>query len=530
MAGEVGIPRPVRPVASAVARVESRRNRRKAADRQLTASIRHGVSRIPDVPVWVCVAVAFVGSCAGAASAFVGGGGRSVPWPGSGLRSVWPGSGDSGAQLVGLLGIALVVATWLALGVAVLRHRTGVRGVLGFSIAATLPLALAPPLFSEDAWTYVAIGQLVERGFDPYRVGWGVLGNGSYTANLSLFWRDTPSPYSPLALRLLQVVAHSVHGSLAGGTVELRVLALVAIAATIPLLLALTSSRRLSQGPVLWLVVANPLLIVTLVSSIHLDVLVLPLMLAAVLLERRGHLVYAVAAAALAGQVKVTALVVVGFVVAARLFIAREDEPTARRVRAAAGLAAIGAGVFAGINLACGLGFGWARELGIPGRANNVFTPLDALTDLASAIGIGPGPQPGQVVATAPTWLTDTGLALGLAVTAVLAINVGRLGVARGTAYSLMVLTLLNGAVWPWYFCVPFVLLVLFGHRREQLVVVVLSTVLTFSVRPDSAGGAGGGFRAAALIGDVFFLIVYVIAGILLTRRTRIPGADPQRL
>ena len=509
-----------------------RRARRRAADAAMTARVHRAVARIPTVRTGACVALGLLGSCLGAASAFVGGNGRRVPWPAAGLRDLWPAHGDAAAQLVGVLGIALVVVTWLALGVGVLRRRVSLRGVLGFAAAATVPLALAPPLFSEDAWTYVAIGQLVDRGFDPYRVGWGVLGRGDYTANLSVFWRDSPSPYSPGALRLLQGVAHAVGGSLGGGVVVLRLLTLAALAVCVPLLVTLTAARLVPRAPVVWLVMANPLLIVTFVSALHLDVLVLPLLLAALVAQQRRHDVLAVLAASLAGQVKVTALVVAGFVVAARLLTDRDGEPRDRRVRAAAGLAALAAAVFVGVNLLCGLGFGWVSALGIPGRANNVLTPLDAATDLVSVVGIGPGPLPGQVVSTAPGWLTVLGLSIGAVATVLLALRVERLGVARGAAYSLILLTLLNGAVWSWYFCVPFVLLALFGSRREQLVVVGLSTLLVFSIRPDGASGGGGGFRAAALAGDVFFLAVYAVAARVVVHRpapaVAVAGALPE--
>lgn len=493
--------------------------RRRWVDQQLTARVRRAVTGVPDVPVGLCIGVGLLGSCLAAASAFVGGNGRRVPWPGSGLRSLWPAHADSAAQVAGIVGVALVVVAWLALGVGVLRRRTGVRGVLGFAVAAGAPLALAPPLFSEDPWTYVAIGQLVDRGFDPYQVGWGVLGRGDYTANLSVFWRDSPSPYSPLALRLLQLIAHSVGGSLSGGVVTLRLLTVAVLVGSAPLLITLTSAGRLSQAPVVWLVIANPLLLVTFLSGLHLDVLVLPLILTALVAHHRGHDIPAVVAAALAGQLKVTALVVAGFIVAARLLTARTGEPVRGRVRGAGGLTGLAAGTFIGINLGCGLGFGWLNALSIPGRANNVLTPLDALTDLFSAVGVGPGPAPGQAVATAPGWLTAVGLSIGALATVGLALRVERVGVARAAAYSLLALTLLNGVVWSWYFCVPFVLLVLFGSPREQMVVVALSTLLVFSIRPDGAGGPSSGLRVAALIGDGFFLAVYTAAARVVVHR-----------
>ena len=62
-------------------------------------------------------------------------------------------------------GIVALCAAWLALGRVTLTPRE--LGIIG--AAWCLPLLLTAPLFSQDAYSYLAQGTLVHLGIDPYR-------------------------------------------------------------------------------------------------------------------------------------------------------------------------------------------------------------------------------------------------------------------------------------------------------------------------------------------------------------------------
>ena len=65
-----------------------------------------------------------------------------------------------------------------------------------------VPLALAPPLFSKDVYSYLAQSAITARGFDPYSLGpAATLGvDDPLTRTIPTIWRDTPAPYGPLFL------------------------------------------------------------------------------------------------------------------------------------------------------------------------------------------------------------------------------------------------------------------------------------------------------------------------------------------
>jgi len=171
-----------------------------------------------------------------------------------------------------------------------------------------LPLAVAPPLFSDDVFSYVAQGQLIRAGFDPYTHGWAALGQPGIGRTAADFWQSTPTPYSPGFLRLAQLVAWTSGGSAYAGGLVLRVVAVLALAACAALLLRLLAARPDQQVPALWLAIANPLVLTGAVSGAHIDVLIAVALLGALVLHRSGRGYLALGLVGVAGQVKVTAL------------------------------------------------------------------------------------------------------------------------------------------------------------------------------------------------------------------------------
>ncbi len=71
-----------------------------------------------------------------------------------------------------------------------------------------VPLALAPPLFSRDVYSYLAQSATLARGLDPYVLGPAeALGvDDPLTRSIPTIWRDTPAPYGPLFLMIGRVI------------------------------------------------------------------------------------------------------------------------------------------------------------------------------------------------------------------------------------------------------------------------------------------------------------------------------------
>ncbi len=99
-------------------------------------------------------------------------------------------------------GIALLGVAWMWLLRVVTRVGCASVAVLAVFALWAAPFAVARPVGSDDLVAYAAAGKLMDRGFDPYKVGISVLGDtGPAVRAASPVWRDTPQPYGPLYLQ-----------------------------------------------------------------------------------------------------------------------------------------------------------------------------------------------------------------------------------------------------------------------------------------------------------------------------------------
>ena len=103
-------------------------------------------------------------------------------------------------------GLAALCAAWLGLG-RLLRRSPGPRPsrLLLVGCVWSLPLLFGAPLFSHDAYSYLAQGEVLHLGLNPYHHAPEVLarlGQRHLLATVSPFWRTTTSPYGPLFLGL----------------------------------------------------------------------------------------------------------------------------------------------------------------------------------------------------------------------------------------------------------------------------------------------------------------------------------------
>lgn len=495
----------------------------------LPARSRPGVGPLGPRRAVAAVAAIAIASFVGAAAVAAAGSGwgGSPGWFGSdtplGVSRVRPGY----SHLASVAGLALVIVSWLVTGLLVRLRRVGVSGVAAVAVGAAIPLLLGPPLFSSDARTYIAIGELVDRGHDPYIEGWAAAGRSDYIGRAARGWRDTPSPYSPLALRLLQGLARLAGGDLDRGAVLLRVLAVLAVAATAVLVVRLAARAGVPPAGALWLAVANPVVLFGGISGLHLDVLVAPLVLGGAALALARRPVAAGLTLGLAAQLKVTALVVV--VVVAAWAVLRDR--TAVAWRRAAVTAVVSAATFVVLSFVCRLGWGWVGALGVPGRVNTSVTPVDAVADLLHRGGLLPRVG-NQAISGAPK--VGELLALLLAAAIGLAIVLfAPIGVVEAAGWALLVLSLLGGAVWSWYLIAPLALLAM-SARRPGLAwswagLVLLSLITLVGVRP----GGGSARSLATGWADLGYLLAYaVVAALVLvgfTRRRRDDQAAARR-
>ncbi len=134
-----------------------------------------------------------LGSVAAAGVALTGSAVGSVPDPGH--ASWWftiARGGSTGTGWLFYLSVALLLAAWLGIGS---RARSGLLTTSrAWTVLAlwALPLALGPPLFSRDLYSYISQGVIAHRGLNPYTVGPSVLGPGPVLGSVAAACSATP--------------------------------------------------------------------------------------------------------------------------------------------------------------------------------------------------------------------------------------------------------------------------------------------------------------------------------------------------
>ncbi|MGI8799324.1 MAG: polyprenol phosphomannose-dependent alpha 1,6 mannosyltransferase MptB [Pseudonocardia sp.] len=279
------------------------------------------------------------------------------------------GHGRELAIWVVYIGLALITWAWVLLGRAVLARKVGGRGVLTTSAAWLAPIVFAPPLFTRDPFSYLAQGALQIAGFDPYAVGPAVL-LGPISDNVHAFWQNTPANYGPLFVLLAKAIMVLTGSNLIAGVIVMRLAMMVGL---VLLVWATPGLVRHLGGKValaLWIVVANPLMVIHLVGGPHNDLLVIGLLAAGCLLMLDGRHVAGIVVVSLGIAIKVSIVVALPFLVlvwAARLTGTRP----LRITKAAAAAGGLFVATFAAATLAAGVGLGWLPALNAPTQIVN---------------------------------------------------------------------------------------------------------------------------------------------------------------
>lgn len=445
------------------------------------------------------------------------------------LSSIRVGGGQ--ALTLSRVGLLLLVLGWVTLGALVQQRAVRARSLLVITGLWALPLLSSPPLFSDDAYDYAASGALQTHGLDPYLVGPHSLGASRVAGVVSPAWSRTPTPYGPgflLITRAISAVA-GAHDIVA--VTLLRVLAVIAVAvlAWVSVLLARSLGRR--STPVLWAVVANPLVLTAYVGGAHNDAMMMAMVVAAFLLHRRGHTVAALALTVLAAELKVIAVIATAVLLADLLRGRERPGSTLPAVRRAALRSATAAAAFALLTSALGLplghglggGWGWVGALNVPGRVQTSVTPVDAVFDLLHPplrVALPRNHRPMLPFDLQPLLLDLRAVALSAATVgcAALVLRVRRLGVERAAGLALLTVALLGTILWPWYLLWSLALLAIAGAQRERITVAALSVTLLWVSSPGGHTLWGDPRHAPGRVtADQLTIVIAVAVGAVLT-------------
>jgi alpha-1,6-mannosyltransferase len=469
----------------------------------------------------------------------LGAGALPVPNPLNGLRLIGlPSRNATLAIAITYAGMGMLVIAWLWIG-----RMLSARGAIPpapdrISVGRTgilwaIPLAMAPPMFSKDVYSYLAQSAITARGLDPYVLGPAqALGvDDPLTRTIPTIWRDTPAPYGPLFLMVGRGITALTGNDVVFGVLAHRALALLGVGLILWALPKLARRCGVEPGLALWLGAANPLVLFHLVSGIHNEALMIGLLLAGLHLALGDRdepvpwprWVGGAVLITLGASVKLPALLALGFV---GMDLARRWGGRFRDVAAAAGiLGAVAVGVYVVIGFGTGLGFGWVHT---QGTANEIRSWMSLSTDLGQLAG-----QVGILAGLGDH--TDTTLGItrgvgGIAIAAVIAWLLwlclkGRVEPVTGVGVGLGAVVLLGPVVHPWYLlwaAIP--LAATRGMPRYRRFALAASAVIAVMVPPT---GADFNFRAYqlpfAILAGAVMLLVALVAVRELARRE--PGA-----
>ncbi|CAM2768898.1 polyprenol phosphomannose-dependent alpha 1,6 mannosyltransferase MptB [Skermania piniformis] len=446
---------------------------------------------------------------------------------------------QTSAIAVTMIGTVIVVLAWLLLGrYAVGRFADGTpprrlsRGQLDRTLLLwIIPLAVAPPMFSQDIYSYLAQGEIAHRGLDPYALGpEPALGRDHVLTNsVPNIWKSTPAPYGPLFVWCSRGIAAVAGDNIVAGIWLHRALALGGVALIVWALPRLARRCGVAAVSALWLGAANPLLLFHLVAGVHNEALMLGLMLAGMELALhaiesaapiRGTnltlLIGGCAIIALSSTIKIPSLVALGFV---GMALARRWGHGWRGVlAAAAATGGIALTTTLLITTASGLGFGWVHTLGAANAVRS-WMSLPTLIGILTGFGgvvLGLGDHTTAVLnITRPIAAI---LAMFVTLRMLLAVYTGRLHPVGAFGVAMGSVILLFPVVQPWYLLWAVTPLAAWATLPAfRIPTIALSALVSVILMP-----RGAEFTVFQIVAAAAATVV-VVAGMIIATRTVLP-------
>lgn len=396
------------------------------------------------------------------------------------LQWLSAGPGRFTATLLLVAGMALLVDAWLRL-----RPRTGSAPLHRLTwLIWSLPVLLAPPLFSRDAYSYAAQGQILSQGMNPYEVG-PVYVPGQFRDQVDPLWLFTPAPYGPLALQLQHLVVAVTGDNAYVAAVAMRLPALLAVGLIAFAVPRLAVRLGVDRDRALWLGVLNPLVMMHLVGGAHGDALMIAFVALALLLATRGQLALAAVSIATAASFKQTAVLALVAVIglAMQADAVRHRSKLGSFLRASAWYGGISAATFALITALTGLGWGWIANLSVPASLRSLLSPPSLLGSLVEGIMRLSG-LPASLVARPLPVAQGLGLVVGLVIIAWIAWRLAPRKPVLAAGAALFTLCATGPVVHPWYLLWGGVILAAsaVGHRAVEAMIWVSLFLVTYGV------------------------------------------------
>ncbi|WP_323958583.1 hypothetical protein GC088_08415 [Arthrobacter sp. JZ12] len=282
------------------------------------------------------------------------------------------------------IGGMLLVRSWLRLG----QRLEGWgpesrRTILAAVVAWGAPMCFALPLFSRDVFAYIAQGQVMVAGLNPYKDGYSQISNYLQIGADDL-WAQSPTPYGPIFLWLEELVVRATGGQPDFSIFLFRMLALAGAALCVYYVPKLADLHGINPNRALWLTAANPLFLTNFIASIHNDALMLGLALAGLYYAARRRFLLAILLVTLSIGIKPITLIFLPFI---GLMWAGRGASWARTFLCWAMTAGLSLGILGVLGIINGLGFGWVGALSTPGSVWIWYAPIGFLGMVVALTG-----------------------------------------------------------------------------------------------------------------------------------------------
>jgi hypothetical protein len=398
-----------------------------------------------------------------------------------------PDGGYGVAHVLFYTSFMFLVVGWLGVGVHALTRRLSAAWSWGILALWGTPLFLGTPLFSRDVYSYIAQGQLVRHGLNPYLIAPRALGPGPLLSSVASVWRDTTSPYGPLFVEVTHVANALSGGSLIAQVLVFRAVEFIGVAMMMVALPALARHFGVSEGLALWLGVLSPLALFSAISSAHNDTLMLGLAAIALLVTVRGQRRWGLVLFALAATLKLPALAGVVFITASAL----RSVGTRERIRLLAEAVLLPALVIVVVTELTDLGWTWLSPgaLRIPTELRVLTSPTVSVGKLASLVlhAVGMNVSTVSVV----TFTQHLGELLAVIIGLALVSRTRRGNVTRMLGIGLLIAVVASPTVWPWYYLWGLTVLAVTSAQRSIFFVLVAGLAMLL-VGPGGTPMIGG--------------------------------------
>ena len=407
-------------------------------------------------------------------------------------------------------GLLLLMRVWLRLAEVMKLHAGVELKRLWWMLALwSVPMIVAPPLFSRDVFSYAAQGEMTSYHISPYLYGPSTLGGGPFVPPVDQLWGNSPAPYGPFFLFLDGSINKLAQHHVLLTVLGLRLLEVIAVAMIGYGVAILAKGLGRDPGEAFVLSAMNPLVLLTLIGGAHNDAIMAGFLVVGLGLAVQRHPVWALFFCSVATAIKAPAAMGLAFVAWNWL----GPKATLRQKVRPFLVGALVAGATLGVSTwMAGFGFGWVKNLLSNGTVRSWAAPATALGmalgNLFHAAGLH------SISITSVLSVTRLlGLLLAGGFSIWLLWHSSNRGWVRSLGLSLILFVELGPVVQPWYLAWGLVVLAVSYQGREHFWLLLLSITGPFIGLP------GGRALLAGLLHSNPLLIavaVAILGGVLL--------------